>query len=239
MKTIGIIGGMSWESTILYYQWINREIAARCGGLTSAKLLIHSMNFAEIAALQRAGDWPALALILSDAARQLKAAGADCVLIATNTMHLVAPEVSAAVDVPLIHIVDVTADAINEKGVKKVGLLGTSFTMEQSFYSDRLRDQGICSIIPEPHERAFIHKVIFEELCRGECSNSSRDEFVAICKNLQARGAEGIIFGCTEITLLLSQHDLDCPIFDTTRLHALAAAGFALSGQSVGEVALA
>ncbi len=228
MRTIGLIGGMSWESTTLYYQVINREVARRKGGLTSAPLHLVSLNFEDIASRQRAADWPGMAGILSDAARRLEAAGADCVLIGTNTMHRVADEVQTATSVPLLHIADVTAQAIRAAGHERVGLLGTLFTMEQPFYADRLRAFGIECLIPTEAERREVHRIIFEELCRGDFRDSSRQALCEIVQGLERRGAQGVVLGCTELPLLLSESDTDVPLFNTTELHALAAVDFCL-----------
>ena len=228
MKTIGLIGGMSWESTALYYQIINREVARRRGGLHSAPMNLVSLDFQTIADRQKAGDWAGMAGILSQAAQRLEQGGADCVLICTNTMHRVAPEVQAAVTVAVLHIADVTAEAVARAGLKVVGLLGTRFTMEQPFYVERLAAQGIECVIPSATERDEIHRVIFDELCRGSIQNGSRAALVQIIKTLQARGAQGAVLGCTELPLLLSAADSPLPIFDTTELHALAAVDFCM-----------
>jgi aspartate racemase len=230
VKTIGLIGGMSWESTALYYQLINREVARRRGGLHSAPMHLVSLDFQAIADRQKAGDWDGMAGTLGQAARRLEQGGADCVLIGTNTMHRVAAEVQAAVSIPLLHIADVTADAIERADLDVVGLLGTRFTMEQSFYTDRLAARGIRCVIPTPAEREEIHRVIFEELCRGIVSEASRATLVGIVQALQARGARGVVLGCTELPLLLRPADSPVPSFDTTELHALAAVDFCLAG---------
>lgn len=229
MKTIGLIGGMSWESTTLYYQLINREIARRMGGLRSARLNLVSLDFQDIAERQRTDDWEGMAAILCDAARRLSQTGADCLLIGTNTMHLLAPQVQAATNVPLIHIADVTADAILAQGLDAVGLMGTRFTMERSFYIDHLRRRGIRCVVPEAPERERIHRIIFEELCRGELLASSRDWLRQCMTSLQARGAQGMVLGCTELSLIVHPGDSPLPLFDTTALHALAAVDFSLS----------
>lgn len=229
MKSIGLIGGMSWESTVMYYQVINREVGRRLGGLRSAPLAMLSVDFEEIASRQKQGDWEGMAAMLSDAARSLVRAGADCVLIGTNTMHKVAPEVQAAVDVPLLHIADVTADAIVKAGFKTVGLMGTRFTMEQGFYVERLNSKGVECVIPDEAQRAEIHRIIFDELCRGIFKDSSRTALKAIVADLAVRGAQGVVLGCTELPLILSAADVAIPLFDTTTLHALAAVEFALN----------
>ena len=228
MRTIGLIGGMSWESTTLYYQVINREVARRKGGLHSAPLHLVSLNFEDIAARQRAADWPGMAGILSDAARRLEAAGADCVLIGTNTMHRVADEVQTATSVPLLHIADVTARAILAAGHGRVGLLGTLFTMEQPFYRERLASFGIECITPPEAERREVHRIIFDELCRGDFRASSKAALCEIIQGLKHRGAQGAVLGCTELPLILSDGDSELPLFNTTELHAMAAVDFCL-----------
>jgi aspartate racemase len=229
MKTIGLIGGLSWESTADYYKYINRGISERAGGLSSAKCLLYSCNFEEVVQLQKAGEWKRAAELLADAAKKLEAGGCDTILICTNTMHVVAGEVQEAVNVPLLHIVETTAAQIKKNGLRRVGLLGTRYTMEQSFYTDRLREHGIEAIVPDEEDRIRVHDVIFGELCKGELNESSKAEYIAIIERLRARGAEGIILGCTEIPLLLKQGDIDMPLFDTTRIHAEAAVEFALA----------
>jgi aspartate racemase len=228
VKTIGLIGGMSWESTALYYQIVNRETARRLGGLNSAPMNVISLNFADIAERQRNGDWHGMGDILINAARQLENAGAGCVLIGTNTMHKLAPEVEAAINVPLVHIADVTAAAILAKGIKSVGLLGTRFTMEQPFYVDRLASHGVECVVPTAAQRIEIHRIIFEELCKGEISDNSRQTLQTICVDLFTRGAAGIVLGCTELPMILNASNFSAPLFDTTTLHALAAVDFAL-----------
>ena len=228
MKTIGLIGGMSWESTALYYQIVNREVARRRGGLHSAKLLLASLDFEEIVLDQKAGAWDALATRLAGVARTLERAGADCVLIGTNTMHRVAEAVQAAVSIPLLHIVDVTAAAIQASGCRTVALLGTRYTMEQPFYVERLARHGIACVTPGPDDRAEVHRVIFDELCKGHVDATSRRRLQAMAQALRARGAQGVILGCTELSLALAPRDVDMPLFDTTELHALAAVAFAL-----------
>jgi len=233
LKTIGLIGGMSWESTTLYYQIINRETARRLGGLRSAPLHLVSLDFEDIAARQRSADWGGMTGILCNAARQLEASGADCVLIGTNTMHKVAPAVQAAISVPLIHIAAVTAQAILEQGVRTVGLLGTRFTMEQSFYVSDLERRGISCLVPDTEEREEVHRIIFEELCQGEFKDASRRALQEICAGLAARGAQGIVLGCTELPLIVRPGDVPLPLFDTTAIHALAAVDFALADACV------
>lgn len=229
MKTIGLLGGMSWESTVGYYRAINEGVKHRLGGLHSAKIAMVSVDFAPIEELQKAGDWAAMARILSEAAQAVQAAGADCVLICTNTMHKVAPEVQAAVDIPLIHIADATADVLVGEGIKSVGLLGTAFTMEQAFYRDRLADRyGLDVLVPDETDRALVHQVIFGELCLGKTDDASKHEYLRIIDGLAADGAEGVILGCTEIGMLVDQSDTSVKLFDTTAIHAQKAVEFAL-----------
>jgi aspartate racemase len=230
MKTIGMIGGMSWESTIEYYRILNQTVKERLGGFHSAKCVMYSVDFEEIERFQHAGDWAAASDVLVDAARRVERAGAELLLICTNTMHLMAEAVEAAVDIPLLHIVDVTAEDILSKGQKRIGLLGTRFTMERAFYRDRLRNRhGIDVLIPDEEERKTIHDILYNELCLGEIRGSSRDTFRKIILHLQQRGAEGIILGCTEIPLIVDQGDHDLPLYDTTALHARAAVDAALA----------
>jgi aspartate racemase len=229
LKTIGLIGGMSWESTTLYYQIINREVARRRGGLSSAPMSLVSLDFQDIATRQKAGDWDGMADILCTAARGLEQSGAQCVLIGTNTMHKLADQVQAATHLPLLHIAEVTADAIERQGLTTVGLMGTRFTMEQSFYVDRLAERGIACVIPSEAERAEIHRIIFEELCRGQFRDESRTALLQCIASLESRGAQGVVLGCTELPLLVDAQDCTLPLFDTTELHALAAVDFALN----------
>ena len=231
MKTIGLIGGMSWESTIPYYRQINETVKDRLGGLHSAKIVLYSVDFHEVERLQRKNDWEAAAILLSEAARSLQAAGSDFLVLCTNTMHKVAPAIEAAVTIPLLHIADPTAAKIKQGGYATVGLLGTRFTMEEDFYRNRLSDyHGLQVIVPHHEDRNYIHRIIYEELCAGKILPKSRNEFRRIMKNLAAQGAEGIILGCTEISLLVSQQDSEIPLFDTTYLHSLATAEEALTG---------
>ena len=224
MKTIGLIGGMSWESSLEYYRLINEGAKARLGGLHSAKSVMVSVDFAEIEALQHTGHWAEAAKILIEAARGLERAGADCVLICTNTMHKVADDVQASVTVPLIHIADATAEQVKAAGLTRIGLLGTRFTMEEEFYVGRLvHKYGLDVIVPEPIERDDVHRVIYDELCLGITRAESKARYVEIIAQLIARGAQGIILGCTEIGLLVQQADSRVPLFDTTKLHAEAA----------------
>jgi aspartate racemase len=233
MKTIGLIGGMSWESTALYYRIINRAVAERLGGLHSARLLLLSVDFEDVVQGQRAGDWDGLGEQLADCARRLQRGGADCVLIGTNTMHRVADAVAAAVPLPLLHIVDATADAIERAGRRRVALLGTRYTMEQPFYVERLARRGIECIVPEADDRDTVHRVIFDELCRGVVAPRSRELLREVVARQVARGAEGVVLGCTELPLALGAGDVDTALFDTTELHALAAVDFALAPAAV------
>ncbi|MBL0387698.1 aspartate/glutamate racemase family protein [Tumebacillus sp. ITR2] len=228
MKTIGLLGGMSWESTAVYYRQMNEEIRNRAGGLHSAKILLHSFDFAEIVAYQTAGDWKKAAGLLLEAARRLEAAGADLLLICTNTMHQVADDVQAAVTIPLVHIVDVTAEAIAAQGLKRIGLLGTKYTMSMDFYRERMKQHGIELLVPPVDEQTEINRVIFEELCQGIVKKSSRDAYQETVRDLKSRGAQGIILGCTEIMLLLNQDDLPLPMFDSTTLHVQKAVELAM-----------
>jgi aspartate racemase len=231
MKTIGLIGGMSWESTALYYRQINLAVQQQLGGLHSAKLVLLSVDFHEIEVLQRAGDWAAAGVMLANAARSLQAAGADFLLLCTNTMHIVAPAIEAAVHLPLLHIADPTAQAIQRAGHTRIGLLGTRFTMEQAFYIDRLRQQGLQVLLPDQEDRDTVHRIIFEELCLGQIVDSSRAHYRRIMAKLVEQGAQAIILGCTEITLLVGFGEATVPLFDTTALHAIAAAEYALAAQ--------
>ena len=230
MKTIGLIGGMSWESTVPYYRQVNEGIKARLGGLHSAKVVLYSVDFHEIEQLQRDGDWDTAGEVLADAARRVQAAGADLLVLCTNTMHKVAPQMETAVSIPLLPIADATGAAITAAGHHTVGLLGTRFTMEQDFYRQRLQDRhGLQVLVPEADDRRIVHDVIYDELCRGEVSDSSRDAYRRVMDDLVARGAQAIILGCTEIGLLVGPQDARVPLFDTTALHASAAVEAALA----------
>lgn len=230
MKRIGLIGGMSWESTTTYYQMINRGVRRELSGLHSADVMLHSLDFARIATLQQQGDWVALASILTDSARLLEQAGAECIVICTNTMHKLADDISGAISIPLLHIADATALQLQKDGIPRVGLLGTRFTMEQAFYKDRLTQQfGIGVVTPDQQQRDEVHRVIYDELCQGDIRPASRDFFLSVIHDLKDQGAEAVILGCTELGLLL---DSDCsalPLYDTARLHAKAAVDFAVS----------
>jgi aspartate racemase len=229
VKTIGLIGGMSWESTLPYYRQINEAVKERLGGLHSARLILYSVDFHEIECFQHAGDWAAAGDLLAEAARSLQLAGAQFLVLCTNTMHKVASAIEAAVEIPLLHIADPTAEKIKQAGFSKVGLLGTRFTMEQPFYSDRLRAlHGLQVLIPAREDRDIVHRVIYEELCLGKVVAESRAEFRRVMASLAAQGAEAIILGCTEISLLVNREDSTVPLFDTTSIHALKAAEYAL-----------
>ncbi|MEV1047777.1 aspartate/glutamate racemase family protein [Streptomyces sp. NPDC049916] len=230
MRTIGLVGGMSWESTAEYYRLINEHTRDRLGGLHSARCVLYSVDFAEIERLQTEGRWEEAGAVLAAAARSVESAGADLVLICTNTMHKVFDTVAAAVSVPLLHLADATADAVRAAGLERVGLLGTAFTMEQDFYRGRLADRGLDVRVPDAAGRAVVHEVIYGELCRGEVRAASRDAYREIIRDLVAGGAEGVILGCTEIELLIGPEDSPVPVFPTARLHALAAVEAALSG---------
>lgn len=228
MKTIGLLGGMSWESTAVYYRRLNELVAAQIGGLASAQIVLHSVNFAEVDQLQHSGRWEELAALLVKATRGLAAAGADFVVLATNTMHKVAERIEE-VGLPLLHIVDATAEAIRESGFRRVGLLGTRFTMEDDFYTGRLRDEhAIETIVPESRDRHEIHRIIYEELCAGAVKEASRRALCSTITRLKVAGAEAVILGCTELPLLIRQSDVDLPLFDTTEIHVRAAVESAL-----------
>ena len=224
MKTIGLIGGMSWESTAIYYRQINEEVKARLGGLHSAKLLLYSVDFQEIEACQAAGDWARSADILTDAAIRLERAGADFVVICTNTMHKVAPEIQASISIPILHIAQATAQQLLEQGVTTVGLLGTRYTMTQDFYRQKLTQAGIQVILPQEEDLDTVHRVIYDELCQGIVSETSRAEYLRIISKMKQDGAQGVILGCTEIGLLIRQSDVELPVFDTTLIHSKRAA---------------
>lgn len=230
MKTIGLIGGMSWESTVPYYRQVNETVKQHLGGLHSAKVVLVSVDFHEVERLQHAGDWDAAGELLANAARSLQAAGADFMVLCTNTMHKVAPAIEGAVQIPLFHIADPTAEEIKGAGHTKIGLLGTRFTMEQAFYKDRLRERhGLDVLVPDAADRDIIHRIIYEELCLGSIVDASRDEYRRIIAALVARGAQAVILGCTEISLLVAQRDAAVPLFDTTAIHARKAAEWALA----------
>lgn len=229
MKTIGLIGGMSWESSLEYYRIINQMAKARLGGFHSALSVMYSVDFAEIEAMQNRGEWAEMAQILSRAAKSLEAAGADFIVLCTNTMHKVAAEIESAVRIPLLHIADATARKVSGRGLKRIGLLGTRFTMEGDFYKGRLTQKhGLEVHVPGPPDREIVHRVIYEELVVGRIEPSSRRQFAAIIERLVGEGAEGVILGCTEIGLLVKEEDSAVPLFDTTRIHAEAAVDLAL-----------
>ena len=234
-KTLGIIGGMSWESTQSYYRLINEGIKAELGNLHSADLLIHSVDFAPIGALQAQGRWEELGDIMVNSGKRLKAGGADGILIATNTMHKVAEQVQTATGLPIIHIADATANVIKQKGLTKIALLGTQFTMTEDFYKQRLIDAGLQVLIPDTNARAEIHRIIYDELCQGQLLDSSRQYYQQVIEDLAEQGAEGVILGCTEIGLLIKQVDSPIPVFDTTAIHAAAAVQFLLADATSSE----
>jgi aspartate racemase len=229
MRRIGLLGGMSWESTALYYRLLNEDVRERLGGFPSARLVMSSVDFAEVEAMQVAGDWEAAGGLLADEARALEAAGAACVVLCTNTMHKVADAIEAAVGIPLIHLADVTAAAVRAAGVGTVALLGTRFTMEQPFYADRLRSHGLEVLVPAGDDLTLVHDVIYDELVLGVVRDESREAYVDVVRRLVDRGAGGVVLGCTEIELLIGPGDVDVPVFATTALHARAAVDFALA----------
>jgi len=221
MKTIGLLGGMSWESTGEYYRLINEGVKQALGGLHSAEIVLYSVDFEPIETLQRRADWITAANLLSDAARKVESSGADFLLICTNTMHKVALEIEQSIEVPLVHIADATAEVLQRQGLLKVGLLGTAFTMEEDFYKGRLRHQhGIDVIVPSPSERRIVHEIIYNELCLGTFKGESREKYLEIINSLENRGADAIILGCTEIGMLVDQEHTDVPLIDTTAVHA-------------------
>ncbi len=231
MKTIGLIGGMSWESTQFYYQQINRGVRKKLGGLHSAKIVMVSVDFAQIEELQHAGDWPATAQILSSAAQSLEAGGADFFLICTNTMHKVAEAVAGSVSIPLLHIADATARALQGDGIMRVGLLGTGFTMEQSFYKNHISDNyDIEVVVPDAEARAKVHDIIYQELCLGDIRSESKKTYLEVIELLRDQGCQAIILGCTEIGMLVKQADTDITLYDTTEIHARRAVDRALGG---------
>lgn len=233
MRTIGLIGGMSWESSLEYYRIINEGVKAALGGYHSADSLMYSFDFHEIEVLQMEDRWEEAADRMVEAAQRLERGGADCVVIATNTMHLMADDVTAAVDIPLIHIADATAEAIQAAGIETIGLLGTRFTMEKDFYAGRLRDKfGLNVIIPDDEGRTTVHDIIYDELVLGVINDASRQRYQAVIQRMIDEGAQGVILGCTEIVLLIQQEHVSVPVFDTTRIHAEAAVRFALAGES-------
>ena len=228
MKTIGFIGGMSWESTVTYYQIVNETVKRELGGLHSAKVLLYSVDFAEIEEYQTKGEWDKSAAVLAEAAQNLEKAGAGFIVICTNTMHKVAPEIQKKISIPIIHIAEATADALKENGIEKVGLLGTKYTMTQEFYKSKLIEAGIEVVIPDEAGVTVVNNIIYNELCLGIISEESRKKFVNIIKQLEKAGAQGVILGCTEIGLLIHQKDVEIPVFDTTQIHATKAALLAI-----------
>ena len=224
MKTIGLIGGMSWESTVTYYQLINETIKEQCGGLHSAKILMYSVDFAEIEECQANGEWEKSGEILANVAQNLEKAGADFIVICTNTMHKVLPQIQESINIPIIHIADATADELKKQKIKKVALLGTKYTMTQDFYKEKIIARGIEVMIPEETDVEIVNRIIYEELCLGEIRETSKTEYIRIINQLKNEGAEGIILGCTEIGLLIKQEDSSLPVFDTTQIHAKVAA---------------
>ena len=229
MKTIGLLGGMSWESTVSYYRAINEGIKNTLGGLHSAKIAMYSVDFDPIEKLQQEGDWEGTAKILSEAALSVQSAGADFLVICTNTMHKVAPQIEAAIDIPLLHIADATAEALVHNGIKKVGLMGTAFTMEQDFYKDRLSQKyGLKVLVPNEKDREVIHKVIYQELCLGKVETDSKTEYLRIIESLANHGSEAVILGCTEIGMLVNQSDTNVKLFDSTAIHAEKAVEYAI-----------
>lgn len=224
MKTIGLLGGMSWESTVTYYQIINETVMKELGGLHSAKILMYSADFEEIERYQSSGEWDKSAAVLSGAAQRLERAGADFIVLCTNTMHKVAPEIKSGVKIPLLHIAEVTAQKLKEYGIKKVGLLGTKYTMTQDFYKEKLEEAGIEVLIPDASAIDTINSIIFDELCVGRIRESSKRVFLRAINWLKSRGAKGVILGCTEIGLLIHPEDVDMPVFDTALIHARCAA---------------
>ena len=229
MKTLGLIGGMSWESTVPYYRFINEAIKARLGGLHSARLVLYSVDFEEIARLQHAGDWDAAGNVLADAAQRLERAGAEALVICTNTMHKVAPAIEAKVRIPVLHVVDAVATEIRAAGFRKVGLLGTRFTMEQPFYAQYLARHGLATLVPAQADRDLAHRVVYEELCLGKIVDASREAYRRIMAKLVTQGAEAIILGCTEISMLVGAQDASVPLFDTTAIHARKAAEWSVA----------
>lgn len=221
MKTVGMLGGMSWESTASYYKALNEGVKSRLGGLHSAKICLYSVDFDEIEKLQHQGKWSETALILAEAAKSVERGGADFLMICTNTMHKVVPEIESQISIPILHIADATAESLVQDGVTKVGLLGTRFTMEQDFYKGRISEKfGIDVVVPTADEQTVVHDIIYQELCLGEIKSESRDRYLKIIANLHAQGAQAVILGCTEIALLVKQSDTTVPLYDTTEIHA-------------------
>ena len=230
MRTLGLLGGMSWESTLPYYRIVNERVRERLGGLHSAKLVLYSVDFAEIEHLQHIGDWTTAGRVLADAAQSLERAGAEALVLCTNTMHCVLDAIEAAIRIPVLHIADATARRIRAQDIATTGLLGTRFTMEQAFYRGRLEASGLAVLTPDPQQRAQVHRIIYEELCLGTIRESSRETLREVMADLVARGAGSMILGCTEIGLLVGAGDTDVPVFDTARIHAEDAVDWALAG---------
>ena len=228
MKTIGLIGGMSWESTVTYYQMLNEGVKNALGGLHSAKILLYSVDFYEVESLMSRGEWDKAAQQLGGVAERLEQAGADMILICTNTLHKVAPQVQSRIRVPLVHIAEAAAEALVARGISRVGLLGTKYTMTLDFYRDKLIERGIEVLIPEGDDIDLVNRVIFQELCLGVVNEDSRAEYLRVIASLQSRGAQGILLGCTELGLIVSEQDVTLPLFDTTEIHANKALGLAL-----------
>jgi aspartate racemase len=229
MKTVGLLGGMSWESTADYYRAINEGVKKQLGGLHSAKIAMYSVDFSQIEDMQHKGDWEGTAKILCEAAQKVQSAGADFLLICTNTMHKVAPQIEEAIDIPLLHIADATAEVLVNEGIKTVGLLGTAFTMEQSFYQGRLKERyGLDVLVPNEKDILIIHDVIYQELCLGNIRRESKEEYLRIIDSLSKQGAEAVILGCTEIGMLVKQDDTNVSLFDTTAIHAESAVKYAI-----------
>jgi len=224
LKTIGMLGGMSWESTVTYYQVINETVKQELGGLHSAKVLLYSVDFAEIEKCQVDGDWEKSADILSVAAQNLEKAGADFIVICTNTMHKVVPQIQSKISIPIIHIAEATADELKHNNISQIALLGTKYTMTQDFYKEKLTNAGITVLIPDEQEIETVNDIIYNELCLGIISEASKEKFLCIINSLAEQGAQGVILGCTEIGLLIGQKDSDLPVFDTTQIHAVKAA---------------
>ena len=230
MKTIGLLGGMSWESTASYYKALNEGVKSRLGGLNSAKVVLFSVNFDEIEKLQHQGKWDETAVLLSDAAESVEKAGADFLMICTNTMHKVVSEIESRISIPVLHIADATANVLQADGIEKVGLLGTRFTMEQDFYKGRLTDKfGMDVVVPSSEDQETVHTIIYDELCKGVIKEGSKQQYLAIIDKLYAEGAQAVILGCTEIALLVSQQDTQVPLYDTTEIHAKQGVEYALS----------
>lgn len=229
MKKIGLIGGMSWESTSLYYKIINEYISRKKGGLYSAECILYSVDFNEISSLQKSGDWKKCGEILGNIAKKLETAGADFIVICTNTMHKVVADVEKYINIPVIHIAEAAYNKIKQAGIKNIGLLGTKYTMKEDFYKKILFEKGLNVIVPDDDDMEYINNVIFNELCRGEIKHQSKEKFLEIVEKLKSKGAEGVILGCTEIVMLISQKDIDIKVFDTTEIHAETAAELSLS----------